>query len=122
QNLRIIYMGTPEFAVPTLETLVEKGWQVVAVITAPDNPRGRGKKITFSPVKEAALRLDIPVLQPSRLRSPEFIETLKTYQADVQWVVAFRMLPGGFWNLPSLGTTKWRAWLLAHDRGPAHIN
>src|SRR5690554_1872815 len=86
-KLRIIYMGTPEFAVPSLDLLVEQGWNVVAVITAPDKPQGRGKKLAGSPVKEAALRHDIPVLQPTNLKSPEFIEELRSYQADVQVVV-----------------------------------
>lgn len=122
KNLRIIYMGTPEFAVPILEALVENGWPVVAVITAPDRPKGRGKKPGQSPVKEAALRLNIPVLQPINLKSPEFIDTLKTYGADLQVVVAFRMLPKVVWNMPALGTINLHASLLPDYRGAAPIN
>src|SRR5690554_261008 len=121
-NLRIIYMGTPEFAVPSLDLLVEQGWNVVAVITAPDKPQGRGKKLAGSPVKEAALRHNIPVLQPPNLKSPEFIEELKSYQADVQVVVAFRMLPEMVWDMPPLGTFNLHASLLPDYRGAAPIN
>lgn len=121
-SLRIIFMGTPEFAVPSLEVLVEHQFNVVAVITAPDKPQGRGQKIVYSPVKEAALKHNIPVLQPTNLKSPEFIEELKRYQANLQIVVAFRMLPEIVWNMPSLGTFNLHASLLPQYRGAAPIN
>lgn len=121
-DFRIVYMGTPEFAVPSLKLLVEKGWNVVAVVTAPDKPQGRGRKLMGSPVKEAALELGIPVLQPTNLKAPEFIEALKSYQADVQVVVAFRMLPEVVWNMPPKGTFNLHASLLPDYRGAAPIN
>ena len=93
-------MGTPEFAVPSLEILAENNFNVVAVLTAPDKPQGRGQKIVYSPVKETALRLNIPVLQPTNLKSPVFLEQLKSFQADLQIVVAFRMLPEVVWSMP----------------------
>lgn len=122
KDLRIIYMGTPEFAVPALELLVTQGWNVVAVITAPDKPQGRGKKLGSSPVKLSAEQLGIPVLQPTNLKSPEFLETLSSYQADVQVVVAFRMLPEVVWNMPPKGTFNLHASLLPDYRGAAPIN
>lgn len=122
QDLRIIYMGTPEFAVPSLQKLVAAGWNVVAVITAPDKPKGRGQKLIPSPVKEAALDLNIPVLQPTNLKSPEFLEELASYQANLQIVVAFRMLPEVVWSMPSLGTFNLHASLLPNYRGAAPIN
>jgi methionyl-tRNA formyltransferase len=122
KNLRIIYMGTPEFAVPSLQKLVAAGWNVVAVITAPDKPKGRGQKLIPSPVKEAALDLNIPVLQPTNLKSPEFLEELASYQANLQIVVAFRMLPEVVWSMPSLGTFNLHASLLPNYRGAAPIN
>jgi methionyl-tRNA formyltransferase len=115
-------MGTPEFAVPSLNLLVENGWNVVAVITAPDKPQGRGKILRGSPVKEAALKHHLPVLQPSNLKLPEFVEELKSYKADVQVVVAFRMLPEVVWNMPPLGTFNLHASLLPDYRGAAPIN
>ena len=121
-KLRIVFMGTPEFSVPSLDLLVEKGWHVVAVITAPDKPQGRGKKPGTSPVKEAALKHQIPVLQPINLKSAEFIEELKSYRADVQVVVAFRMLPEAVWNMPPKGTFNLHASLLPDYRGAAPIN
>lgn len=121
-SLRIIFMGTPEFAVPSLEILVENEFNVVAVITAPDKPQGRGQKITYSPVKEAALKHNIPVLQPTNLKSTEFLEELKSYQANLQIVVAFRMLPEVVWAMPSLGTFNLHASLLPQYRGAAPIN
>jgi len=120
--LRIIFMGTPEFAVPSLEILVENKFNVVAVITAPDKPQGRGQKITYSPVKESALKHNIIVLQPTNLKSPEFLEELKSYQANLQVVVAFRMLPEMVWAMPSLGTFNLHASLLPQYRGAAPIN
>ncbi|TVP45087.1 MAG: methionyl-tRNA formyltransferase [Mongoliibacter sp.] len=122
KDLRIIYMGTPEFAVPALEVLVNNGWNVVAVITAPDRPKGRGQKLIPSPVKESALKHHIPVLQPTNLKSPDFQEELKSYQADIQVVVAFRMLPEAVWNMPPKGTFNLHASLLPNYRGAAPIN
>jgi methionyl-tRNA formyltransferase len=115
-------MGTPEFAVPSLEILVENKFNVVAVITAPDKPQGRGQKITYSPVKESALKRNIPVLQPTNLKAPEFVEELKRYQANLQVVVAFRMLPEMVWAMPLLGTFNLHASLLPQYRGAAPIN
>ena len=115
-------MGTPEFAVPSLEILVEHKFNVVAVITAPDKPQGRGQKLAPSPVKECALKYSIPVLQPTNLKSPEFLEELKSYQANLQIVVAFRMLPEIVWAMPSLGTFNLHGSLLPQYRGAAPIN
>ncbi len=121
-NLRIIFMGTPEFAVPSLEILVENKFNVVAVITAPDKPQGRGQKLTASPVKECAVKYSIPVLQPTNLKSPDFTNELKSYNANLQVVVAFRMLPEVVWAMPSLGTFNLHASLLPQYRGAAPIN
>ncbi|SIN71717.1 methionyl-tRNA formyltransferase [Algoriphagus halophilus] len=115
-------MGTPEFAVPALEKLIDNGWNVVAVITAPDKPKGRGQKLIPSPVKESALKYDIPVLQPTNLKDPAFQEELKSYQADLQIVVAFRMLPESVWDMPPVGTFNLHASLLPNYRGAAPIN
>lgn len=115
-------MGTPEFAVPSLEALVNNNFNVVAVITAPDKPRGRGRVPSPSPVKEAALRLNVPVLQPTNLKDPDFLETLRSYAADLQIVVAFRMLPEAVWDMPRLGTFNLHASLLPAYRGAAPIN
>lgn len=120
--LRIVYMGTPEFAVPSLQILVEQGQHIVAVITAADKPQGRGRKLTGSPVKDYAKSQNLPVLQPTNLKSPEFIEELKSYQADLQIVVAFRMLPEVVWNMPPLGTFNLHASLLPQYRGAAPIH
>lgn len=122
KDLRIIYMGTPEFAVPSLQLLVENGFNVVAVITAPDKPKGRGQKLATSPVKDYAVSQDIPVLQPTNLKSPEFIEELKSYNANLQIVVAFRMLPEMVWDMPEIGTFNLHASLLPQYRGAAPIN
>lgn len=121
-ELRIIFMGTPEFAVPSLEILVENKFLVVAVITAPDKPQGRGQKLTYSPVKECASNHNIPILQPTNLKSPEFLEELKNYNANLQIVVAFRMLPEVVWAMPALGTFNLHASLLPQYRGAAPIN
>jgi methionyl-tRNA formyltransferase len=121
-NLRIIFMGTPEFAVPSLEILVEHKFNIVAVITTPDKPQGRGQKLTASPVKEAALKHNIPLLQPVNLKSPDFIEELKSYHANLQIVVAFRMLPEVVWSMPTLGTFNLHGSLLPNYRGAAPIN
>jgi len=115
-------MGTPEFAVPSLEILVAHGLNVVAVITAPDKPQGRGKQIAASPVKASAISHNIPVLQPTNLKSPEFLEELKRYNANLQIVVAFRMLPEVVWSMPALGTFNLHASLLPQYRGAAPIN
>jgi len=115
-------MGTPEFAVAGLELLVENGWNIVGVITAPDKPKGRGQKLIPSPVKEAALKLDLNILQPTNLKSPEFQEELRSLKADLQIVVAFRMLPESVWDMPRLGTFNLHASLLPNYRGAAPIN
>jgi len=122
RELRIIFMGTPEFAVPSLEILIKKKWNVVAVITAPDKPKGRGQKLIPSPVKACAIQHGIPVLQPTNLKSSDFLEELKSYRADVQVVVAFRMLPESVWAMPSMGTFNLHASLLPDYRGAAPIN
>ena len=115
-------MGTPEFAVGSLKILVEHGFTVVAVITAPDKPKGRGQKLAYSPVKEYALSQEIPVLQPTNLKSPEFNVELKSYKANLQVVVAFRMLPEVVWSMPEFGTFNLHASLLPQYRGAAPIN
>jgi methionyl-tRNA formyltransferase len=121
-QLRIIFMGTPEFAVPSLKILLENKINVVAVVTAPDKPQGRGQKIVYSPVKECALQYHVPVLQPTNLKSPEFLQELKSYDANLQIVVAFRMLPEAVWAMPTLGTFNLHASLLPQYRGAAPIN
>ena len=120
--MRIIFMGTPEFAVPGLVKLVENNKNIVAVITAPDKPAGRGLKEQRSAVKEAALKFNIPVLQPANLKAPEFIDELKSFNADLQIVIAFRMLPETIWKMPPLGTFNLHASLLPQYRGAAPIN
>ena len=120
--MKIIYMGTPDFAVEPLRRLVDAGKNIVAVVTMPDKPAGRGHKIQFSPVKEYALSVGLPILQPTNLKDPEFIEELRSYQADLQIVVAFRMLPEVVWNMPPLGTFNLHASLLPQYRGAAPIN
>ena len=115
-------MGTPEFAVSTVEALVKSGKNIVAVITAPDKPAGRGMKLTMSAVKKYALELNIPVLQPEKLKNPQFLEELKSWNADLQVVVAFRMLPELVWNMPPMGTINVHASLLPEYRGAAPIN
>ena len=97
KKLRIVFMGTPEFAVATLQTIVDAGWSVVGVVTAPDKPAGRGLQERPSPVKLFAQSRDLPILQPLKLRDPEFLETLRNWKADLQVVVAFRMLPEIVW-------------------------
>lgn len=116
-------MGTPEFAVPSLEKLVASGYPVVGVITATDKLGGRGgKQLLQSPVKQAATRLQIPVLQPKNLKSPEFQQALRDLRADLQIVVAFRMLPESVWDMPPLGTFNLHGSLLPKYRGAAPIN
>lgn len=115
-------MGTPEFAVPSLEILVANKFNVVAVITAPDKPQGRGQKLTSSAVKDCAVKHGITILQPPNLKSAEFIEELKSYNANLQVVVAFRMLPEVVWSMPEYGTFNLHASLLPQYRGAAPIN
>lgn len=120
--MRIIFMGTPDFAVASLATLLQAGEEVVAVVTTPDKPAGRGQKMHESAVKKYAVQQGLPVLQPEKLRNHEFITALQSYQADLQIVVAFRMLPEVVWNMPSLGTINVHASLLPQYRGAAPIN
>ena len=120
--MRIVYLGTPDFAVAGLQTLVENGYNVVAVVTMPDKPAGRGHQMQFSPVKEYALSQSLPVLQPEKLKDPEFIEQLRSYKADLQIVTAFRMLPEVVWAMPRLGTFNVHGSLLPQYRGAAPIN
>jgi len=121
--LNIVFMGTPDFAVPTLESLLAwPGGRVVAVVTAPDRPAGRGRQLQASAVKMAAEARGLPVLQPTNLKSPEFQTELKSYNADLQVVVAFRMLPEAVWNMPRLGSINIHASLLPQYRGAAPIN
>ncbi|MGA9647997.1 methionyl-tRNA formyltransferase [Pedobacter sp.] len=120
--MKIVFMGTPDFAVASLDALVQANFNVVAVITAPDKPAGRGQKINESAVKRYAVEKGIPVLQPEKLKNPEFLEELKSYEADLQVVVAFRMLPEVVWNMPSKGTINLHGSLLPQYRGAAPIN
>jgi methionyl-tRNA formyltransferase len=120
--LRIVFMGTPEFAVACLEALVMAGKEIVGVVTAEDKPQGRGQKAGISAVKNAALKHGLRILQPAKLKAPEFIEELKSLRADLQIVVAFRMLPEVVWAMPPLGTFNLHASLLPKYRGAAPIN
>ena len=122
QSIRIIYMGTPDFAVESLRALVDGGYNVVAVVTMPDKPAGRGHQLQFSAVKQYALSVGLPVLQPERLKDELFLQELRSYSADLQIVVAFRMLPEVVWNMPRLGTFNLHASLLPQYRGAAPIN
>jgi methionyl-tRNA formyltransferase len=123
QDLRIVYMGTPEFAVESLKALVEGGYNVVGVVTMPDKPMGRhGSHLSMSPVKQYALEQNLKVLQPEKLKDPEFLEQLESLHADLQIVVAFRMLPEVVWAMPHLGTFNLHASLLPQYRGAAPIN
>jgi methionyl-tRNA formyltransferase len=122
QNMRIIFMGTPDFAVASLDILVQNGYNVVAVITAPDKPAGRGLQLQQSAVKQYAVSKNIPVLQPEKLKNPDFLAELKALNADLQVVVAFRMLPEVVWDMPPLGTINVHASLLPNYRGAAPIN
>ena len=121
-NLRIIFMGTPDFAVASLDALVKAGCHIVGVITAPDKPAGRGMKFTESAVKKYAVEKGLHILQPEKLRNPQFIEELRGLQADLQIVVAFRMLPEIVWNMPPLGTVNLHGSLLPQYRGAAPIH
>lgn len=120
--MRIIFMGTPEFAVESLKILIENGYAVVAVVTVPDKPVGRGYQLQSSPVKLLALQHNIPVLQPEKLKDPLFLTQLQSYSADLFIVVAFRMLPEVVWNMPPLGTFNLHASLLPQYRGAAPIH
>lgn len=121
-NARIVYMGTPEFAVEPLRALHQSEHEVVAVVTAPDKPAGRGRKPKASAVKEAALEMNIPVLQPEKLRDEAFVQALADFEADLFVVVAFRMLPKMVWTLPKKGTFNLHASLLPNYRGAAPIH
>lgn len=120
--MRIIFMGTPDFAVASLKALLDNGENVVAVVTSPDKPAGRGQILNQSAVKQFALTNNLPVLQPEKLKNEEFLSELKSYHADLQVVVAFRMLPEVVWNMPPLGTINVHASLLPQYRGAAPIN
>ncbi|MEO6133799.1 MAG: methionyl-tRNA formyltransferase, partial [Ginsengibacter sp.] len=121
-KLRIVFMGTPDFAVPSLRTLYEAGFDIAAVVTAPDKPAGRGLQLTESAVKKFAVEKNLKILQPEKLKNLEFIEALENLKADVQVVVAFRMLPEVVWNMPPLGTINLHGSLLPQYRGAAPIN
>jgi methionyl-tRNA formyltransferase len=122
EKLRIVFMGTPDFAVGILDTIYKNNFDIVGVITATDKPAGRGQKIKYSAVKEYALQHNLRLLQPSNLKDPSFIEELKGLQANLQVVVAFRMLPEVVWKMPKLGTFNLHASLLPNYRGAAPIN
>ncbi len=123
EDLRIVFMGTPEFAVETLRAIVENNYRVVAVVTQPDKPVGRhGSVLQPSPVKQYAMAQGLPVLQPEKMKDPAFVEQLRSYDANLQVVVAFRMLPEVVWGMPALGTFNVHASLLPQYRGAAPIN
>ena len=122
KDLRIVFMGTPEFAVPSLRALVAGGYNVVGVVTTPDKPAGRGQKLHRSDVKLAALELGLPVLQPEKLKAPEFVAAMQALRPDLGIVIAFRMLPEVIWAMPRLGTFNLHASLLPQYRGAAPIN
>jgi methionyl-tRNA formyltransferase len=122
KEARIIFMGTPQFAVETLKKLLDSGKHIVGVVTSPDKPAGRGRKLKQSDVKKYALTQGLPVLQPSNLKDSEFLKQLKNLKADLQIVVAFRMLPKVVWSMPKLGTFNLHASLLPQYRGAAPIN
>jgi methionyl-tRNA formyltransferase len=122
EELRIVFFGTPEFAVASLDALVKAGANIVAVVTAPDKPAGRGMQLQESEVKKYALEHELPILQPEKLKSPEFLEELRNLKADMQIVVAFRMMPEVVWNMPAMGTINVHAALLPQYRGAAPIN
>ncbi len=122
RNLRIVFMGTPEFAVEILKGLVEGGYKVVGVVTAPDKPSGRGQKLQEPEVKKYAIAQNLNVLQPEKLKNQDFINELQSLNADLQIVVAFRMLPEPVWRMPKLGTFNLHASLLPQYRGAAPIN
>jgi len=122
EQLRIVFFGTPDFAVASLDALVRAGACIVAVVTAPDKPAGRGMHLQMSAVKQYALEAELPVLQPEKMKSPEFLAQLQELHADLQVVVAFRMMPEVVWNMPPLGTINVHGSLLPDYRGAAPIN
>ncbi len=122
RNLKIIFMGTPDFAVASLDALVNAGYNIVGVVTASDKPAGRGMQLNESAVKKYAVEKGLKILQPEKLKNPQFINELKSLHADVQVVVAFRMLPEIIWNMPEMGTINVHASLLPQYRGAAPIN
>ena len=122
EKLRIVFMGTPEFAVGILDTIIKNNYEVVGVITAADKPAGRGQKIKYSAVKEYALENNLPLLQPTNLKDEAFLSELKALNANLQIIVAFRMLPKVVWEMPELGTFNLHASLLPNYRGAAPIN
>ena len=122
KDLRIVFMGTPEFAVASLKRLVEEGYNIVAVVTTPDKPAGRGQKMHESDVKVAAKELGLPILQPEKLRDPEFVAAMQDLKPDLGIVIAFRMLPEVIWAMPKHGTFNLHASLLPQYRGAAPIN
>ncbi|WP_245830849.1 methionyl-tRNA formyltransferase [Marivirga sericea] len=122
KKLRIVYMGTPDFAVPSLRILVENHYDIAAVITAPDKPKGRGQKLSQSPVKEYAQLAGLKIMQPNNLKDPEFQAELASLEANLQIVVAFRMLPEAVWSMPEIGTFNLHASLLPQYRGAAPIH
>lgn len=122
KDLRIVFMGTPHFAVATLDALIRGGYKVVGIVTSVDKPAGRGRKIHESAVKQYALNLGIPILQPPNLKNDRFLKALESLQADLNIVVAFRMLPKLVWNMPQYGTFNLHASLLPNYRGAAPIN
>ena len=122
KDLRIVFMGTPEFATTSLRRLVAEGYNIVAVVTTPDKPAGRGQKIHQSDVKVAAMELGLPVLQPEKLRDEAFLEQMRALEVDLGIVIAFRMLPEVVWAMPKLGTFNLHASLLPEYRGAAPIN
>lgn len=120
--MKIVFMGTPDFAVASLDALLQAGKNIVAVITAPDKPAGRGQKLQSPAVKTFAMAHNIPVLQPTKLKDPDFLAALKAFEAELQVVVAFRMLPEVVWNMPAKGTINLHGSLLPQYRGAAPIN
>jgi len=122
KDLRIVFMGTPDFAVASLKALVEGGYNVVGVITAPDKPAGRGRQLQQSAVKQFAVEQGLPVMQPDKLKNPDFVAELEALRADLQIVVAFRMLPEVVWRMPRLGTFNLHGSLLPQYRGAAPLN
>jgi methionyl-tRNA formyltransferase len=122
KNLRIIFMGTPEFAVASLDALVKAGCNIIAVVTAPDKAAGRGMQLQQSAIKKYAVENKLKVLQPEKLKDPVFLEELRSLKADLYVVVAFRMLPEAVWNLPPMGTINLHGSLLPQYRGAAPIN
>lgn len=121
-ELRIVFMGTPDFAVASLKALIDGGYNIVGVITAPDKPAGRGKTLNESAIKKFAVENQLKILQPEKLKNPLFLEELKSLNADLQVVVAFRMLPEAVWNMPPLGTFNLHGSLLPQYRGAAPLN